>query len=155
MATARNARSKARSQQTRPASRPGVQHQGTDLGHVVVDGPRDVDAYGLIVAGDCLAPAINDGDLVIGSPHCAPEVGGLVVLHFKDGRRPMLKRLVCRPAPLSMSKGNVVGLVMVATSNPPKQFGVPVTELSALHGVRQVIPRHEAEIIPPASEAVS
>lgn len=62
--------------------------------------PKETNAYGLYVVGDCMAPRFEDGELIIVHPGRPVRPGDYVVVQFDadgDGERAaMIKRLVRR-----------------------------------------------------------
>ena len=102
------------------------------------NGP-DPDAYATNVVGDCMAPEINSGDMVIVSPAAPVEVGKFVVLWPADGSRPWVKRLCMAPrvpvgTPVHPSS-EVVDAVVVEMLNPHRVAAIEITRLRAMHRV--------------------
>jgi peptidase S24-like protein len=97
-----------------------------------------VGAYALIVTGDCLDPEICDGDYALVAPEMAYERGDFVVLLWKDGRVPSVKRLAMAPPSgweKWSEKSEALPLVFVEQLNPPQRYAVTTDHLQALHRV--------------------
>ncbi len=89
--------------------------------------------------GDCLAPEIGDGDGVIASPSAPLRRGDHAVLYGKKGG-PSVKRLVSVPDPKLWHrdlgpKSEIIPVLVVEMTNPPKWLIVPCDKLDAVHAV--------------------
>ena len=97
------------------------------------------DAYAMQTQGDCLAPEIGDGDWVVASPSAPLRCGDYGVLYGKEGA-PSVKRLVIIPDPdlwnAHLAPGsNLVAVLVVEMTNPPKTLFVSCDKLDAVHAV--------------------
>ena len=104
----------------------------------------DPDAYGLILDGDCLEPFAYHGDVAAISPATEIEVGMFVCICWKDGRQPVMKRLVMAPMKgweriLPPPHSDVVPLAIVEQLNPPRRYQIPMDRVAAMHAVVGVI----------------
>jgi peptidase S24-like protein len=95
-------------------------------------------AYALILTGECLDPEMRDGDYVVVAPGMDYQPGDFVVLQWKDGRVPSVKRLVMAP-PTGWEKwsaeSEALPLVSIEQLNPPRRFSLTTDKLSAIHRV--------------------
>jgi hypothetical protein len=108
--------------------------------HGTVDRPiDDPKAYGSICVGDCLAPAVLDGDTVIFSPSTKVEKGMIVLVNFKDGRRSGIKRLVEDPPRPSRPGDELSFPWTLEMENPRKRFFVWQALVESVHAVAGVI----------------
>lgn len=94
----------------------------------------DPELYGLTVDGTCLAPVINDGDLIIASP-TAPIADGDYVVIWGASERPLVKRIVgALPRPYAPGS-DVQPCLRAEQLNPPKKYLFPVDRIRAVHRV--------------------
>ncbi len=125
-----------------PGTIPGTKYPAKLAGEIIC--PRKVcdtwpDAYAMQVEGDCLAPGIGDGDWVIASPSAPLRCGDYGVLYGKEGG-PSVKRLVIIPDPdlwnAHLAPGSeVIAILVVGMTNPPKTLFVSCDKLDAVHAV--------------------
>ncbi len=134
----------------RPAQPPNPLQLGNPLqdarrrGEVRIDstmfpnGP-DPRAYAQVLSGDCLQPAVWHDDMAIVSPAAPLVPGRYVVLHFHQGD-PQMKRLVLPPSPYASAPGDELRVcIIVEMLNPPRQFAIPTSRLTAIHAVVGVL----------------
>ncbi len=99
------------------------------------------DAIGLRVAGDCLAPEVNDGDVVVLDSK-VPKPGELAVIWFK-GAAPIIKYLVSDLTffyPYN-PKSEIVLRAIVRQTNPMKQLAFELNDrVECIASVRTVFP---------------
>ncbi len=111
-------------------------------GRLAIAGIGDAKAYALPVVGDCMAPAICDGDMLIVSPD-APVAEGEPVVIWPLSGDPKLKRLVS-PAtlhkfvPLSPAS-EVDPLFLFKADDNDRVLMVRASRLAAIHGILRVI----------------
>ena len=93
-------------------------------------------AYALRLEGNCLEPELFDGDMAVVSP-TAPLVAGEWVVIWRLKGKPLLKRLVIRPASfdLDVVTGEVMPAVIVEMLNPRKVMAIPMDQVKAIHAV--------------------
>jgi hypothetical protein len=109
----------------------------------------DPGGYGATVDGDCMAPLIRNGDLVVVSPAMAVRKGAIVTITFKNGRKPIVKRLaedLRKPHP----GDEVVFLVAVGMLNPPRRMFIDPAEIDCIHAVAGVMRADEWIPLPEA-----
>ncbi len=111
------------------------------------DGVVQPDAYGCPLSGTCMAPVLNDGDMLLLSPAGLPQPGNFVLLIPAQGGTPWLKRLVLAPMlpvgnPLHPDS-DVAPVLIVDMLNPPRRFIVSTDRLAAMHRVVGVIRKEE------------
>ncbi len=104
--------------------------------------PKDLlgdhaDVYAVDLAGDCMEPHFERGDILFISPSAEPRCGDFVVFYpVKDGQRPQLKRLVLLPfrwdAP---ANGTIMPITVFEQTNPPKRYAVAIDRIQAAHKV--------------------
>ena len=98
-------------------------------------GCDDPEVYVAPVTGDCLAPDINDGDQALVSPATWPEPGDFVIVWPKVGP-PKVKRLVLQVPKWTAAPGSeVMPLVVLQQTNPPRSFGIGMDRVRAVHKV--------------------
>jgi len=96
------------------------------------------DQYALIGVGDCMAPLIADGTLVVFDKRSEPRPGDIVglVLSREAAQRwgvpGLLKRLALALPPSDLPRGNG-GLVVVDQLNPPQRYCIPTEDVLAVH----------------------
>jgi hypothetical protein len=114
-------------------------------------GKPDRDAYAIHPEGDCMEPEIFDGVTLICSPAAPLVAGKYVVLWFRDGREPLLKRLVELPSALPDEFGLVPlapPRVHVEQLNPRRSYWVPIAMLRAIDLVVAILsPEERAEAL--------
>ena len=140
-----------------PDTIPGTKLRSKIAGEIFC--PRKVteawpDAYAMQTEGDCLAPEIGDGDLIIASPSAPLRCGDYGVLYGKEGGC-SVKRLVIVPGPdfwnAHLAPGsNLVAVLVVEMTNPPKTLFVSCDKLDAVHAVVHV----QKERTPPGAGLV-
>ena len=136
---------------------PGTKFRSKIAGEIIC--PRKVcdtwpDAYAMQTEGDCLAPEIGDGDWVIASPSAPLRCGDYGVLYRKEGG-PSVKRLVIIPDPdlwnaHSAPGSEIIGVLVVEMTNPPKTLFVSCDKLDAVHAVVHF----QKERAPPGADLV-
>jgi len=119
-----------------------------------VDPATTPDIYALRVSGDCMAPAIRNGDHVL-CDKCAPvEAGELAVFYYRPDRIPEgerqanLKRIVLLPSPsISFPYHNhpdstVSPVMIVESDNPQDRYAVDCDALLGIHRCLGLVPAH-------------
>ena len=125
-----------------PDTIPGTKFRSKISGEIFC--PRKVrdawpDAYAMQLAGDCLAPEIEDGDWVVASPSAPLRCGDYGVLYRKEGG-PSVKRLVVIPDDdlwnAHLNPGSeIIAVLVVAMTNPRKTIFISCDKLDAVHAV--------------------
>ncbi len=94
-------------------------------------------AYALRTEGDCLAPDINDGDVVICDPDAQPSLGDFIAIWWKGGSMPPgIKRLVSTLPPRAFWDNDALeAVVIVEQSNPPKRLAPVMARVAEIHKV--------------------
>ena len=116
------------------------QIRGNRIKRQVMVPARYAGAYGVGVDGDCLAPAILDGDTAVLSPAIKPQPRMVVAVFFKDRRQPVVKRLTFSLPPLLSTRGgNAQFIVIVEMDNPPRTFAIPSSEIDVVHACVGVV----------------
>jgi hypothetical protein len=116
----------------RPASIRNVAPRGT-VPNVI----NDPLAYGSTVQGNCLAPVICDGDVVLFSPSLKVKKGMFVGIVFKNGHR-WIKRLTSEPPTPMHPENNCRVLMRVEMTNPPKTYFCDPAAIENFHAVAGV-----------------
>ena len=110
------------------------------------------DRYAMPVIGDCLAPEVPDGALVMVDKTALYKVGDLVIV-FRRGAAPgdqpraMVKRLLMAPPPWVKAfpfcdhpQSDVLALVGLEQVNPPRRFTMRCADVLAIHKCLGVAP---------------
>ncbi len=120
------------------------------------------DQYALIGVGDCMAPLIADGTLVVFDKRPEPRPGDIVglVLTREAAKRwgvpGLLKRLALALPPSDLR--GVQGLVVVDQINPPRRYCIPTADILAVHkaiGTAESDGAGQARFLPTKAEAWS
>ena len=110
------------------------------------------DLYAMPVIGDCLAPEIPDGALVVVDKTAPYKVGDLVIVFRRgaslgDQPRAMVKRLLMAPPPWVKAfpfrdhpQSDVHALMMLEQINPRGHFTVRCADVLAIHRCFGVAP---------------
>jgi hypothetical protein len=99
----------------------------------------DPTAYVAICDGDCLAPAIRDGDRIVFSPRTRVAKSMFVGVNLKNGGTPFVKRLVSEiPAP-PRPGDEIAPLLALEMDNPSKRFFVHMETVDCIHAVAGVL----------------
>lgn len=111
--------------------------------------PSNAEPYFSTVKGDCLAPLIEEGDMVLCYSHRTPKPGDYIVLHFHTGETP-LKRMVTdlNGMPILSSPGSSVQLhtpIKVCQTNPPQEYSVRPAKLRDVHIVVARARKHKGK----------
>ncbi len=97
--------------------------------------------YGVSVAGDCLAPLVNDGDWLMAAVD-GPRIENLPVIVYPKTGKPFVKVLQSAPLfgwRLPGPGSNLMPAVGLAMLNPPSVMYVPLDAIEAVHGVIGVV----------------
>jgi hypothetical protein len=107
------------------------------LGHVQPMPNGGPNCYAVKTIGDCMAPDVNDGDLVLCDPDQLPMAGDYVAVWWKGGERPPnIKRLVTTLPPRAFwDNADFEAVVVVEQLNPPKRLAADMTRVEAVHKV--------------------
>jgi hypothetical protein len=92
------------------------------------DGVPDPEAYCFHTTGTCMIPEVMDGDYVIASPAAPLVAGKKVAVFFKDGRQPLIKRLLEHP-----EFGDLH--IAVAMLNPYRTLRFQMAEIDRVHAI--------------------
>jgi hypothetical protein len=103
--------------------------------------PPNDPLYALIVKGSCLA-SVPDGTTIAVARDERPEAGDYVVLWFRSGRMPIVKRLtlkvphMVKAFPYTFPPGSeAMPAIVFEQQNPPLCYSIEATRLAALHKV--------------------
>jgi hypothetical protein len=102
-------------------------------------------AFGLKVAGSCLAPRVNDGETLI-VDQGFPAPGDLAVFWFKGHEMPLVKILMTNLRGLwpLHPKSDVVPLCEVGQSNPRKRFRFSLDKIERISRVSHIVPNTQS-----------
>lgn len=126
-----------------PAALPADPHNGALV--QFVDPASLPQHYGLVVSGDCLAPKVKHGDVVVVDTTRECNAGDLVVIYFRpECVKPgqplrMIKRLVTGMPPFvrvphqDHPDSEVRAGIMLQMDNPARALFVQCAELLAVH----------------------
>ena len=110
------------------------------------------DRYAMPVVGDCLAPVISDGAMLLFEKSAPYRVGDLVVLFRRREATPkgkfqaIVKRLVMAPPPWvtfpwrDHPESDVLALVLVEMLNPHQRVNMLCSDLLGIHKCLGVAP---------------
>jgi hypothetical protein len=96
------------------------------------------DQYALTGVGQCMAPMIADGTLLVFDKRQEPQRGDIVGLVFtreaaqRWGVPGLLKRLAFALPPSDLPR-DFQGLVVVDQINPPRRYAIPTSDILAVH----------------------
>lgn len=97
--------------------------------------------YAVVVVGNCMAPALSDGTTILVHKTMQCRRGDLVVVYpTKAAQRAgplagIVKRLVLSPPPAFVPGSEVVGCLVLAQDNPPRQHVIAIDRVQAVHKV--------------------
>jgi hypothetical protein len=109
--------------------------------------------YALKVAGDCMAPAVNEGDHVLVDPTVEPKTGDLVIIYLKKGyhwegnTNAGLKRVVFNMMPgikypyVAHPNSNVIPVLIVEQDTPKRQYQIRADMLLGVHKCLGPVPK--------------
>ena len=101
------------------------------------DAPRG--AFGLVVKGDCLAPKVRDGQILV-IRKGLPKPGELVVIWAQGAPMPIVKVLTHRITGFPHHPGsNVVCGIELEQLNPPKRYRVWADKIDRIMSVHSVV----------------
>ncbi len=90
-------------------------------------------AYGLKCQGDCMAPEVCDGDVVICSPAVKVEKGMIVCISFKGPAQGRIKRLASDLFPPPAERDEVEHMLTVEMNNPRTKLFVRTSLIYLVH----------------------
>jgi hypothetical protein len=106
-------------------ARPAVNRLMIPTGEFFPDG-FDPKAYCFHTVGTCMIPEVMDGDYIIASPAAPLVRGQKVSIFFRDGRQPLIKRLLEHPAFGDLH-------LTVAMLNPYRALSFQMAEIECVH----------------------